>query len=157
MAGTAERHEVLFIMRPTPGNRNDVMTFLCRNHPSFPKATFAIRMRQHVSVPDHSPDIAVLLMDIRSPLVSVIPPSFLDPMLLAVLTSRQIRASRMRAGMKRFSGHVCLLKKKEKSRQLGTFAYQLFLQFNCNRICLGTIVAFNGEKYLYLFHYAAIS
>lgn len=109
MTRSAKSHEVSLVVRPSPGYREDVMAFLCRNHPPFLEAAFAVRMRQHVPIPDLPPGPSVLLMHIFRTLVSVVPSSFFRPVCLTVLTFRQVRASRMGAGPQRFSWHVFLL------------------------------------------------
>ena len=108
MARSAKSHKVSLVVCTSPGHRKDVMAFLRRNHPAFLEAPFAVRMRQHVPVPDLPPGPSILLMHIFRQLVSVVLSSFFRPVCLTVLTFRQVRASRMRAGTQRFSWHVFL-------------------------------------------------
>lgn len=86
VTGTAKRHQVQLIVRPTLGERNDVVDFLHSDIPSVLQTHLTKRMLACVTMSDAYPSSAVLLVRVGTACVFVVLLRGKSLMLLAVLT-----------------------------------------------------------------------
>lgn len=105
MAGLAQRHKIIFVMRPAIRQRNNMMHLHRRRHPALAPTHLTYRMRRNEPTPYRRPRAIVPILTIRISSMAIVPGRDHFPMRIAVLPIRKRRASRIPARMHWLSRH----------------------------------------------------
>lgn len=105
MAGSAQRHEVRFIVRAALGQRYDVVNLLRRGDPATLLAPLAQGVGSDEAVAYPFPNPAVALLHSRVALVAFVPLGFLPGMFLAEACVGKPWTARVGTGMLGSAGH----------------------------------------------------
>ena len=106
MAGSAQRHEILSGMSAALRDWNLVMDLSRRNNFSILFALLTKRVQRDVAVSNPFPGTAILLVDVWGSFVFVVLASGHGSMIFAVLSVRQLGASRIRTRSLGSTWHV---------------------------------------------------
>ena len=106
VTATAQRDEVVPCVGAAATDGYDVVDFLHRYGSTVTQTVLAQRVRLGVAVTDAFPRSSVLLMNIGTPLVSVVASAHLFLVLFTILTVSQVGTAGVSAGLHRFLRHT---------------------------------------------------